>query len=351
MISVKKEGIILAETELEFENEGVLNPAIMQEGNTVHVFYRAVRKGNYSTLGYAKLEGPLKLVQRNKEPIMVPSTEDEIHGIEDPRIVKIDTVYYLTYCAFNGINALGSYATSVNLIDFEKKGLLVPRVTYKEFKSLTECHGTLNEKYERFHIQNNIIEDIKNNPEKEVLLWDKNLVFFPRVIDNKFTFLHRIKPDIQIVSVNNIQDLTKEFWNDYLLHIHDHIIMTSKHKQEISYIGGGCPPFETKEGWLIIYHGVHDTSEGYVYSACAALLDLENPKKEIARLPYALFKPDLSYEIYGYVDNVVFPTGTSFFDDRLYIYYGAADKRIAVASVNLEELIEELLKFKIENND
>jgi predicted GH43/DUF377 family glycosyl hydrolase len=50
MIKIKKEGIILLKTELEFENEGVLNPAIMQEGNTVHMFYRAVRKGNYSTI-------------------------------------------------------------------------------------------------------------------------------------------------------------------------------------------------------------------------------------------------------------------------------------------------------------
>jgi predicted GH43/DUF377 family glycosyl hydrolase len=58
----------------------------MQEGNTVHVFYRAVRRGNYSTIGYTKLEGPTKV--GNTEPLVVPSTTDEIHGIEDPRIVK-----------------------------------------------------------------------------------------------------------------------------------------------------------------------------------------------------------------------------------------------------------------------
>jgi predicted GH43/DUF377 family glycosyl hydrolase len=58
----------------------------MQEGNTVHVFYRAVRRGNYSTIGYAKLKDQQRL--RNTEPLVVPSTTDEIHGIEDPRIVK-----------------------------------------------------------------------------------------------------------------------------------------------------------------------------------------------------------------------------------------------------------------------
>ncbi len=74
---------------------------------------------------------------------------------------------------------------------------------------------------------------------------------------------------------------------------------------------------------------------------------MKNPEKEIARLPYALFKPERPWELTGYVNNVVFPTGTSLFDGRLYIYYGAADKRIAVASLNLEELIAELVQHKI----
>ena len=96
----------------------------------------------------------------------------------------------------------------------------------------------------------------------------------------------------------------------------------------------------------MLYHGVHDTANGYVYTACAALLDLEDPRKEIARLSYPLFAPELPWELYGYVNNVVFPTGTSLFDGRLYIYYGAADKRIAAVSLDLEELITELLHFK-----
>jgi predicted GH43/DUF377 family glycosyl hydrolase len=177
-----------------------------------------------------------------------------------------------------------------------------------------------------------------------MLLWDKNVIFFPRRIDNKLFFLHRIRPDIQIASVNNIEDLTKEFWSDYFLHLHDHIVLTPKYKHEISYIGGGCPPIETSDGWLLIYHGVHDTAEGYVYSACATLLDIDNPAKELARLPYALFKPQLPWELKGEVNNVVFPTGTALFDDTLYIYYGAADKRIACASLSLKALQEELVK-------
>jgi len=343
MIAVKREGIVLSETDLEFENDGVLNPGICQVGNTVHMFYRAVRRGNYSTIGYARLDGPLNVVERMKEPLLIPISNDEVHGIEDPRMVQIDKLFYLSYCAYDGVNALGSLATSLDLVHFDRHGVLVPRVTYEEFNRLTECNEHLNEKYERFHVH----MYVKSNPHRKILLWDKNLILFPRTIDGKITFLHRIRPDIQITSVNALSDLTPEFWQDYFLHFRDHILMCSKYDHEIGYIGGGCPPIETAAGWLLIYHGVHDTATGYVYSACAALLDLEDPKREIARLPYPLFTPEMTWELTGYVNNVVFPTGTSLFDGVLYIYYGAADKRIAVASVKLEELIAELLRFRI----
>ena len=343
MIAVKREGVILEKTFHEFENESVSNPGVFQDGNTVHIFYRAVRKGNYSTIGYCKLEGPLQVVERKESPLLIPMFDYESHGIEDPRIVKIDDVFYMTFTAYDGVNAMGSLATTTDLVSFERHGIIVPQLTFEEFKRLAECNAHLNEKYERFHVHNNIL----NNPDRKMLLWDKNLVFFPRKINNKFYFLHRIRPDIQIASVDNIMDLNAKYWTDYFLHFNNNIVLCPKHKHEISYIGAGCPPIETPEGWLIIYHGVHDSASGYVYSACAALLDLENPSKEIARLPHALFKPELEYEVEGYVHNVVFPTGTALFDDTLYIYYGAADDQIAVASVSLKDLITELLLFKV----
>ena len=339
MIKVKKEGIILKKTELVFENEGVLNPAIIREGDSVHIFYRAVRKGNFSTIGYCELDGPLTVKNRQKTPIIIPHFPYESQGVEDPRIVKIDDLYYLTYTGYDGVNALGAFATSTDLKHFEKKGLIVPRISFDEFQFLAECSGEVNHKYFR--------QDRHFKPEEEIFLWDKNVMFFPRKINGKFFFLHRIRPGIQIVSVNNLEDLTKEFWEDYFLNMHLHILLDPIHDgYESSYIGGGCPPIETKEGWLLIYHGVHDTIDGYVYSACAALLDLHNPQKEIARLPYALFKPDLDWELHGYVDNVVFPTGTALFDDTLYIYYGAADLHIACASVSMTELLNELMLNK-----
>ena len=338
MVKVKKEGVILRKTTLSFEDEAVLNPATIQDGNTVHMFYRAVRKGNHSTIGYCRLEGPIEVVERRDSFLLGPQFDYEVHGIEDPRIVKIDDLYYLTFAAYDGINALGGLATSKDMINFERNGLIVPEITFENFKKLAECSMSLNEKYSRFHSYFHPL----SNEQNSILLWDKNVVFFPRRINGNLVFLHRIKPDIQIVSVDAIENLTPAFWKNYFLHFNEYIVIAPKHKHEISYVGAGCPPIETPDGWLVIYHGVCDSINGYVYCACAALLDLENPQKEISRLPYPLFKPELDWEVKGDVNNVVFPTGTSLFGDKLYVYYGAADSRIACASMSLSELLSEL---------
>jgi predicted GH43/DUF377 family glycosyl hydrolase len=121
-------------------------------------------------------------------------------------------------------------------------------------------------------------------------------------------------------------------------------MMTAKYPHEGSYIGGGCPPIETTAGWLLIYHAVQDTVNGYVYTACAALFDIENPLIELGRLPLPLFSPDEPYEKEGYVNNVCFPTGTILQEDTLFIYYGAADERIACASLSLSSLLAEFNK-------
>jgi predicted GH43/DUF377 family glycosyl hydrolase len=111
---------------------------------------------------------------------------------------------------------------------------------------------------------------------------------------------------------------------------------------EGSWIGGGCPPIETAAGWLLIYHGLGTSSQGEVYAACAALLDTDDPSKVLARLPYPLFTPQESWERCGVVKDVVFPSGAAVFGNRLFIYYGCADTCIGVASVDMEELLQEL---------
>lgn len=335
MVTVKKEGVILRPSNLDFEKEGVLNPAVIKTGNDVHLFYRAVRKGNLSTIGYCRLDGPLTVAERSATPVLYPEFEYEKHGTEDPRIVKIADTYYLSYVAFDGSDALGAVATSTDLKHFEKQGIVVPQITYRDLDDLAKKNGVIIERYRNDY----------NEP--ATIVMDKDVVFYPRRINNKLAFLHRIKPDIQLVMVHSLNDLTYDFWENYLTNLGENILLTPKYLHEINYVGGGCPPVETSAGWLIIYHGVQQLNTGTQYSACAALFDLDDPRKEIARLPYPLFKPDQPYELEGDVDNVCFPTGTALFDDTLYIYYGGGDEVIACASVSLSALIDEILTFAI----
>lgn len=339
MIDVKKEGLLLTKSGLEFDNEGVLNPGIIREGDSVHVLFRAVQLWNQSSIGYCRLDGPLNVAERLDKPIIVPEFDYESQGVEDPRIVKIDDIYYISYTAYDGVNARGALATSKDLINFTKHGLITPPITYSEFVYLAESAGKVNENYyhnHKFYYQ-------ESDPDKKIILWDKDVIFFPRRINGMLVFLHRIRPGIQLVSIKNIEDLTVNFWKDYFQNFQDYIVMDPIYSHELSYIGGGCPPIETKHGWLLIYHGVEDTEKGRVYSACAALLDLNEPTKELARLPEILFKPEQEWELYGEVNNVCFPTGAALFGDTLFIYYGAADSYIACASLKLSALLDELL--------
>ena len=346
MITVKKEGILLKKTELDFENEGVLNPAVIREGDTTHLFYRAVQQGGRSSIGYCRMDGPLTIAERYDKPIMVPEFDYESSGVEDPRIVKIDDVYYLTYTAYNGINAQSALATSKDILHFEKHGKIVPPFSYIEFIYQLDLGNRVNDKYYRNHKFYYQQKDIAHK--KATLLWDKDVVFFPRRIKGKLCFLHRIRPGIQIVAINSLDELTEDFWKKYCTNLKKQIVMDPcLNKHESKYIGGGCPPIETEKGWLLIYHGVEETDNGLIYSACAALLNLNDPTKVIARLPYPLFLPEHDWELIGNVSNVVFPSGAAVFGDSLYIYYGAADEQIACASLSLSELTKELLHHKL----
>jgi len=343
MIKLKKVGVLLSKTELGFEKAGVLNPAVIIHDEKIHMFYRAVADKNYSSIGYAQFNLKNELIYRSDTPLIIPQNEQEKNGIEDPRIVKIDSTFYLTYTAYDGINALGFLAKSEDLKTFKPGEIIVPTITYDEFNHMAGAKATLNDKYLRYNGQMGLRNS--ENIEK-TYLWDKNVIFFPRKINNKFYFLHRIKPDIQIVAVDSLEELTPNFWQFYLLNFQDNILLSPQYEHEVSYVGGGCPPIETDKGWLVIYHGVHDTVNGYVYSACAALLELENPQIEIARLPYALFSPSEKWELKGEVNNVCFPSGAAVIEETLYIYYGAADERIALASISLKKLIKEILTYK-----
>src|SRR3989344_7494863 len=147
MIKVKKEGIILKPTNLKFENSGVLNPGCIKINDEVHMFYRAFSKKKISTIGYCRLKGPLNVVERWKEPVLYPEHDYE-KNLEDPRIVFLDGKYYMTYVAYDGINVRLAYAVSDDLINWEKKGILLPNITYDKAEDyFRACKSRLKERY------------------------------------------------------------------------------------------------------------------------------------------------------------------------------------------------------------
>lgn len=324
----------------EWEAKSVFNPGIFQNGNDVHIIYRALDKHNISSLGYARSDGPLKVVERWKEPFLTPKFKSEKCGIEDARVVKIDGLYFLTYVVHDGENALVAYSYGKDLFHLKRGGVISPNFTY-DYASKFFDDTKLNDKY--FFFKSYYKDTVKKN----VKLWDKDSFLFPEKINGKYALVHRVLPDIQVAYFDDFKQLKRNgFWKENIKNLSEYVIIESRHGFESRNIGGGCPPVKTKAGWLFIYHAVEPLNKGRVYHAAAALLNLENPTKVIARLPYPLFSPTEKYEKRGFVHNVVFPTGTALFDGRLYIYYGASDKYAAAASVDLDELIKELLKYR-----
>ncbi len=341
MIKVKKEGIILKPTRLAFENLSVYNPGVYQNGQYVHLFYRGQSEKHISCLGYAKLKGPLQVVERWKKPFMKPMYKYEKQGVEDARVVKIGFTYYLTYVVHDGINALIAYSYGPDLFNLKRGGIISPQMSYNAVGKLFD-DSKLKDKYYFFKSY------YKDTVARNVKLWDKDGFLFPKKIKRKFVLVHRIQPDIQLIYFNRFSQLKdRKFWKDNIKKLSQHVILEGRHGFENRNIGGGCPPIKTKAGWLLIYHGVEPMNKGRVYHAGVALLNKKDPTRVIARLPYPLFSPDKKWEKEGHVHDVVFPTGTAIFGNNLYIYYGASDKCVAVASVNLNSLLRELMRHKV----
>ena len=114
------------------------------------------------------------------------------------------------------------------------------------------------------------------------------------------------------------------------------------------HVEAGAPPIKTKYGWLLIYSYIQNYfSPPAVFGIEAALLDLHDPQKIIARTDKPLLVPQEKYEKYGKVPNIVFPTGAIVKDGTLYIYYGAADTTCAVATCKLDTLLDDMLETRI----
>jgi beta-1,4-mannooligosaccharide/beta-1,4-mannosyl-N-acetylglucosamine phosphorylase len=174
--------------------------------------------------------------------------------------------------------------------------------------------------------------------ENAFLPFNRNGVLFPRKINGKYVMLSR-PSDSGHTPFGDIflsQSPDMVHWG-----AHRHV-MSRRGGWESTKIGAGPIPIETSEGWLVFYHGVLTSCNGFVYSFGSALLDLDQPWKVIARARPYLLNPREYYECVGDVPNVCFPCA-ALLDrptGRLAIYYGCADTVTGLAFGHLDEVLE-----------
>jgi beta-1,4-mannooligosaccharide/beta-1,4-mannosyl-N-acetylglucosamine phosphorylase len=212
-----------------------------------------------------------------------------------------------------------------------------PRVTWLEDRYyVTWCNGyhgpTIGVGYthdfETFHQLDNAF-----------LPFNRNGVLFPRRISGSYAMLSR-PSDGGHTAFGDV------FYSESpdLIHWgrHRHVFGPIPWTWQATKVGGGPTPIETEEGWLVLYHGVLTSCNGFVYSMGAALLDLEEPWRVLARGSDYLLSPQEPYEQVGDVPNVVFPCA-ALVDreaDRVSVYYGGADTVVCLAHGHLSEILE-----------
>jgi predicted GH43/DUF377 family glycosyl hydrolase len=234
---------------------------------------------------------------------MVPTTEGpfaryEEYGIEDPRITRIDDIYYITYVCYSSFDCRAGLALTRDFWSFERVGLI----------SLPD---------------------------------NKDVVLFPGKIGGRYARLDR-----PMTAISGRRDVWISYSPDLLYWGDARVVMTPRPgRWDGAKIGAGPPPIETERGWLLLYHGVRGTACGQIYRLGVALLDLENPSRVVGRAEEPILYPAAPEDLLGDVRNVVFTDGAIIEDDgELRIYYGAADQVMCLATANVNDLIALCLK-------
>jgi beta-1,4-mannooligosaccharide/beta-1,4-mannosyl-N-acetylglucosamine phosphorylase len=174
--------------------------------------------------------------------------------------------------------------------------------------------------------------------ENALLPFNRNGVLFPRRIGGQYGMLSRPSDN----GHTPFGDIYLSRSPD-MIHWGEHrFVMGAKAGWQATKVGAGPIPIETSEGWLLFYHGVLTSCNGFVYSFGAALLDLEKPWKVIARGGPYLLSPQTVYECVGDVPNVAFPCAALYDPPtgRIAIYYGGADTVTALAFTKIQDVID-----------
>jgi beta-1,2-mannobiose phosphorylase / 1,2-beta-oligomannan phosphorylase len=312
-----------------WESRAVFNCAILHYDNKFHMLYRAI--GEYeryiSRIGYASSTDGYSFTRSN-HIALEPTQYYEKYGIEDPRMVEIDNQVYITYVILSTyvtdgaiVEASTALATTTDFLKYTRLGVITSKGSDNKDVVL------FSEKLSQQESSVISLSSASNNTADRA---------------GKYFFLHRPsswigskyrvdKPSIWLGEGNALTNFEK----------HTLLLKPEEDWEELK-VGAGPPPIKTRTGWLVIYHGV---SRQKVYRAGAALLDLHDPSKIIGRTKTPILEPKEPYEKFGDVNNVVFPTGACVVDnDKLFVYYGGADKVCCLATADLNYLLDHIMK-------
>jgi predicted GH43/DUF377 family glycosyl hydrolase len=296
---------ILTSSDWPYQVNSVFNPGAVRlsDGQTL-LLARVEDRTGISHLTAARSQDGITNWEIDPQPTFAPDPKnypEEEWGVEDARIVYLAELeqYAVTYTAYSARGPLVCLALTRDFKTFERRGMIMP-------------------------------------PE------DKDAAFFSKRIGGKWALIHRP------VGPGSTADIHLSFSAD-LQHWRDTSVLLESRRGnwwDANKIGLCSPPIETREGWLMTYHGVRVTGAGVIYRVGLALLDLEDPRRIIRRGDEWVMSPREPYEIIGDVGYVVFPCGQVVDEatGEIRLYYGAADSSIAVAHGNINEMLDGLMK-------
>lgn len=293
-----------------WESKATFNPGAIYESGKTHLVYRALSEDNTSVFGYASARDGERIDERLPDPVYAPREDFEKKlvsggnsGCEDPRLTKIGGAIYMCYTAFDGKNPPRVALTSISVKNFLNKNWQWAKPV------LISLPGVDN----------------------------KDAALFPKKIKGKFVFLHRQGGEKIWIDFVDSLDFGNGRW------LGGKVLMGPRETEwDSRRIGIASPPIATKAGWLILYHGISKRTSHY--NIRAALLDTNNPAKILYRTHDTILEPETLYEKNGLVPNVVFPCGAVVVKDRLFVYYGAADKVVCAAAVDLKNLLDGIMR-------
>ena len=261
----------------------------MHEGKYV-MLYRAQDKQGTSRLGYAESADGVHFTRR-PEPVLGPETEYEKDGgVEDPRLVKIGDIYYLTYTGYNKKDAQLCLATSKDLIHWDRKGVIIPA-----------NKGNWNVK------------------------WTKSGAIVPERIDGKY-WMYFLGTSADGKDQAGLAYSTDRLhWTEAT---RTPALPVRPGKFDSRVAEPGPAPVITPNGIVLIYNGADDK---LVYRTGIAIFDRNDPRKLLWRSDEPVFSPEKDWEKVGQVPNVVFVEGMVQRHDRYLFYYGGADTNVGVA--------------------